>query len=293
MDNNARVMVRFFKLLCRVAGHIVERGEGPIFANPFYSINGTPAVTERETMRKNTIRRILGEVSTGWDPADRKDLQEQLADIESVVELFPAEGAGQKVLDIGLERGFKAIPLAKSGYEVHGLDFAADRIAAREKDFYRPHSIAVTACDVTEQRIPHPDGTFDYVMLNGVLEHWYCSPLFALGEIHRVLKPGGKFILQTPNAANLRKRVWLALGRYPYVPLESIHSATHPHAFHHREHTIKELAWLVDKAGFFVDRKLYRDCFHRSSPTWPKRFYWGVTQIIPPFRDMLIIVAHK
>ncbi len=244
-------------------------------------------------MQKITIRRILGEVSANWDHSDQQDLRRQIAEIESVTKLFPAKGEGRKVLDIGLERGFKAIPLAKSDYQVFGIDFADDRIAAREEVFYRPYGIKVAACDVTHQRIPHPDETFDYVMLNGVLEHWYCNPFFALAEIRRVLKPGGKFIIQTPNAANLRKRIWLAFGRYPYVPLEAIHAASHPHAFHHREHTMNELAWLVTEAGFSVEQKLFRDCFHRWDSTWPKRVYWGVTRLVPGLRDMLILASRK
>jgi SAM-dependent methyltransferase len=151
----------------------------------------------------------------------------------------------------------------------------------------------VKACDVTCEPIPHPNDTFDYVMLNGVLEHWYCSPFYALSEIGRVLKPGGEFILETPNAANLRKRLWLLAGRYPYTPLTAIHHATHPHAFHHREHTMRELKWLVSQAGFEVVRALYRDGFHKSSPTFPKRLYWIVTALAPPFRDMLILVSRK
>jgi SAM-dependent methyltransferase len=216
-----------------------------------------------------------------------------MAEIENVDALFPDDGHGQTVLEIGLERGFKSIALTQANYRVFGLDFAADRIAARQEMFYRPSGIDVRLCDVTVETIPHDGETFDYVMLNGVLEHWYCNPFHALTEIRRVLRPGGTFILETPNAANLRKRIWLAAGRYPYTPLKAIHTATHPHAFHHREHTMRELVWLAAEAGFEVNRRLFRDSFHRAAPSVLRRMYWGVTRMVPSFRDKLILVSRK
>ena len=65
-------------------------------------------------MRRTTIRRLLGEVSRTWDMEDCRDLRIQRAEIESVDSLFPDDGEGSTVLDIGLERGFKSIALARS-----------------------------------------------------------------------------------------------------------------------------------------------------------------------------------
>lgn len=49
--------------------------------------------------------------------------------------------------------------------------------------------------DIT--KVPYPDGTFDVVVCNHVLEH-LPSDAEALSEISRVLKPGGIAIVQTP-----------------------------------------------------------------------------------------------
>ncbi len=50
--------------------------------------------------------------------------------------------------------------------------------------------------------IPYPAGRFDLVIANHVLEH-VADDQAALVEIHRVLKPGGHAILQTPYSAKL------------------------------------------------------------------------------------------
>jgi SAM-dependent methyltransferase len=52
------------------------------------------------------------------------------------------------------------------------------------------------------ERVPFPDETFDVVICNHVLEH-VTTLTTALLEVHRVLKPGGRFICQTPFASGL------------------------------------------------------------------------------------------
>ena len=51
-----------------------------------------------------------------------------------------------------------------------------------------------------------PDGRFDFVIANHVLEH-VGDDARALREILRVLKPGGRAILQTPFSANRRTKL--------------------------------------------------------------------------------------
>jgi SAM-dependent methyltransferase len=74
------------------------------------------------------------------------------------------------------------------------------------------HTAGVIACDIVDQRtqrdgppfvitdqaLPFPDGSFDIVVSNHVIEHTR-SPQRHLQEIHRVLKPGGVAYLATPN----------------------------------------------------------------------------------------------
>lgn len=63
-----------------------------------------------------------------------------------------------------------------------------------------PQSAEVEKIDL--EAIPAPDAAFDFVICNHVLEH-VNRPEVALSEAHRVLRPGGRFISQTPFAAKL------------------------------------------------------------------------------------------
>jgi len=51
-------------------------------------------------------------------------------------------------------------------------------------------------------RIPFPDGTFDLIICNHVLEH-VRDAVVSVKEMYRVLKPGGRAICQTPFARRL------------------------------------------------------------------------------------------
>ena len=52
------------------------------------------------------------------------------------------------------------------------------------------------------EHIDFPDETFDLVICNHILEH-VDNPKAALGEAHRVLRSGGRFVCQTPFASRL------------------------------------------------------------------------------------------
>lgn len=63
--------------------------------------------------------------------------------------------------------------------------------------------------------IPYPDCSFDLVFSDNVMEH-LDMPILIFNEVRRVLKPGGKFLIKTPN-------------KYHYIP--TISRIT-PHSFH-------------------------------------------------------------
>lgn len=65
-----------------------------------------------------------------------------------------------------------------------------------------PGNSSVEPIDV--EHIPYPDQTFELAVCNHTLEH-VTDPVRALGELRRILKPGGRLTCQTPYAERLSK----------------------------------------------------------------------------------------
>lgn len=104
----------------------------------------------------------------------------------SLVPSVPAEERGKRTaLDVGCRKGYQTILLEKRGYAVTPIDV--------EKVFER--CIIVDA----NKKLPFKDNSYDLLWCSEVIEH-LASPLFTVNEFRRILKPGGKMILTTPNS---------------------------------------------------------------------------------------------
>jgi SAM-dependent methyltransferase len=124
------------------------------------------------------------------------------------------------LLDVG--SGTWRIPdtIAAYGYKkVIGLDYFSDeKLRLYANNLVNKNAELVT---YTDGKIPFPDNTFDAVSSLCVIEH-LVYPEKTLNEMHRVLKQGGKLIIDCPNWSGInvpimamkhillkRKRFWL------------------------------------------------------------------------------------
>ena len=117
---------------------------------------------------------------------------------------------GKSVLDLGCGGGFMAEPLARQGAHVIGVDPSAPAIAAAKRHA-QESGLAIDYRVGTGEQLPVADGAVDIVVCVDVLEH--VRDLDAvIGEIRRVLKPGGLFLFDTINRTWLSKLVIVVLG---------------------------------------------------------------------------------
>jgi SAM-dependent methyltransferase len=109
---------------------------------------------------------------------------------------WPAKTArpNERTLEIGSGLGehLDSEPgFARAGYVASELrPEMADRIRERHPD------VEVVAADC-QQRMPYEDASFDRILAIHVLEHLPDLPA-ALAEIHRLLRPGGRFVAVIP-----------------------------------------------------------------------------------------------
>src|SRR5258708_6321827 len=100
---------------------------------------------------------------------------------------------GSNVLDVGCGTGHLAGELMQRGYTAWGADLS-DAMVEYAREHYSRDRFRVG--DI--EQIPFPDNTFDAVMCLGVMEYLEKDEP-ALREMWRVLKPGGRAVITTPN----------------------------------------------------------------------------------------------
>jgi SAM-dependent methyltransferase len=98
---------------------------------------------------------------------------------------------GSRLLELGCGRGDFLKAFRDHGFECHGVDREPSAQAASP-------DLQIAICDIETQKLPYPDGFFDIVYHKSVIEHIY-SPGNLMMETRRVLKPGGKCIILTPD----------------------------------------------------------------------------------------------
>ncbi|HEX8157532.1 MAG TPA: class I SAM-dependent methyltransferase [Solirubrobacteraceae bacterium] len=133
-----------------------------------------------------------------------------------------------RILDAGCGSGRNMVDLARRG-QVWGIEPASPSLqaaVARQVGEVRPGSLG--------EPLPFEDGSFALALALDVLEH-VADDAFALGELARVVRPGGRMILTVPQYA------WL-WGEHDVL------------AHHHRRYTRPLLVARASAAGWNVER---------------------------------------
>jgi SAM-dependent methyltransferase len=126
-----------------------------------------------------------------YDPASEPQLHDSL---ELILRNWP-EPRG-RFLEAGCGPAANALNLARWGIDVAGVDLAPEAIASARAAFTR-HGLEgeFELGDVRD--LPFADRTFDFVYAGGVVEHFRESDV-AVGEMARVLRPGGRLLFTVP-----------------------------------------------------------------------------------------------
>ena len=165
------------------------------------------------------------------------------------------DGRTDRVLDVGVFPPF----LFQAMLAAARPDTVLDGVWEREQPFaqtvrsrkekFADFSVSLSSANVERSPLPFEDSTYDLVLGMEILEHLAIDPLFFLAEAVRVLRPGGRIVLTTPNVTSHRGVRKILDGNAPYsfgvfVPTGGVYGR------HNREYTPQEVAHLCESAGF-------------------------------------------
>lgn len=121
-----------------------------------------------------------------------------------------------RVLDVACGTGNLAIPLARRGANVTGVDIATNLLAqARERAV--AESLHATFDEGDAEQLPYPDASFDAVVsMFGAM--FAPRPALVASELARVLKPGGLLAMANWNPASFSGHMFKVSGRHVAPP---------------------------------------------------------------------------
>lgn len=175
---------------------------------------------------------------------------------------------GGRVLDAGAGFGHFALACQRSGAMAIGVEKDGTLLASGRARLGFTSAVRADVCS-----LPFAGGFFDWVVSNQVIEHVE-APGELLREALRVLRPGGRLLVTTPNRrahflTRKPNRIWLA-----------IHGLARSDPTHVREFVPRELRGLIATAGFVLERE---EPIGRNA-SWP---------IVRIFAGGVLILARK
>ncbi|WP_165222095.1 class I SAM-dependent methyltransferase [Affinirhizobium pseudoryzae] len=140
----------------------------------------------------------------------RKYLKDHRQRFLSTLRAIPAATEpGQRAIEIGTYGLFPVAMRTLLGYEeadgvvYEAQDGKVDQYLRRYPFDVEIHDYRIFDLNVEQTPLPVPDGSYDFILLAEVLEHFAIDPNFFMIEANRLLKPGGKLMITTPNACSL------------------------------------------------------------------------------------------
>jgi ubiquinone/menaquinone biosynthesis C-methylase UbiE len=140
-----------------------------------------------------------------------------LARGEALAERLPSRG---RILEVGCGTGGLLVAAARMGRTIEGVDLASRWLVIARRRL-KDHGLNVSLLAAEAERLPYPSQTFDAVVADSVLEH-LDDPARAVAEWRRVLRPGGRLIVWSPNRYTLTTDPHLGLWGVGWLPRRAV-----------------------------------------------------------------------
>jgi len=205
-------------LKCRLCGVVSITFDTPYLTKLLtnYKHSGQDVVyIAEEQQRRRTARNLLKKINTFFP--DRKG----------------------KLLELGCYIGSFLFEAKCSGWEVYGIDLS--HWAAREAQ--RRYNLSIHNGDAIQTLAQFSDHSFEVIVALDFIEH-LPKPQELIDLLHKKLKPGGLFIITTPDINSITARLF---GKQWYAIVPS-----HLHYF-----SKSSIRYLLENGGFTITQYKY------------------------------------
>lgn len=196
-----------------------------------------------------------------------------------------------RFLDCGCgSGGYVAALIQEGAADAYGVEFSSDNVAAAHQNETLRNR--VSQGDI--EALNYESNTWDYAMLNEVLEH-VPNDRKAVAEAYRILKPGGLLFVFSPNRwfpfeshSVQLKRPRCEVPRWvPFIPYIPVGIGKHLFIYWARNYWQNEMTTMLTGAGFtIVERSFVWQTFENIS----KRQPWFISKAKPVMRGICNIL---
>jgi glycosyltransferase involved in cell wall biosynthesis/SAM-dependent methyltransferase len=238
----------------RYTGFLESVVEGTEYAAP---VESTPAPTPAAVPAATPTIEYLA----GWAEGEggASYLNTHQTRLVKTLSITPPGGPEDRILEMGAYLQITPALHTKLGYgEVRGCYYGKlgrtdyRTVTSAEGETFE---CAIDHFDAEKDRFPYPDGHFSTVICGELIEHLFEDPMHLMSEANRILKPGGHFVVTTPNIAALRGISAILQGYHPgffHAYIKPAEGATEVDARHNREYAPREIHQLLENSGFEV-----------------------------------------
>ena len=174
----------------------------------------------------------------------------------SELEMLAQRWQKGRLLNIGCAHGPDFLPF-KQNFELYGVDFSAEMLKFAQK-YSQKFNFGVNLSLADASHLPYADETFDWAISVATYHHVKGKEArqAALGELRRVLKPGGEAFITVWNRG--QPRFWFK-PREAAVPWRQKDKTLYRYYY---LFSYSELEKLVRKAGFEVLKSFPESAYH-------------------------------
>ena len=153
----------------------------------------------------------------------------------SIPLLRPPDGSASRMIDVGCGSCQMSLIARDLGWEVTVVDAVQKNLDQARTFGFDAHQVDLNF------PLPFPDDSFDHAMVIEVIEHIVNAELL-IEELGRVVKPGGRVLMTTPNNAFYRRRLRALQGKAP-----------DDEGYHFRFFVKRRLAAVFEKCRFRIE----------------------------------------